>query len=426
MLNRLTFFIFCLLVFSLPFAQPINFNYSGSVIQISEFLFLTNFTIFLIGVLLKKIPVKFSKVYAIFGFYLFALFVSAFFSVSVVSSFTKLAGAFYLVGLFFLAFNLVDKKERLKKVVLVWLAATFIVSSIGTLTVLLFYIQRDNFLMEYTLHHYGTLIPGNYPRIQTTFYYPAMLCNYLSISLVFAFVARQFKWINNLVFAVLIILIFITLIFTITPGLGGIAIIVGIIFWKVFRSKKIISRTILAAGILISATFFIAGIISPIQTPTSPYFFNIPIIEKRIDPSVRLLTWESSVKTFLQNPLTGKGIGTPVAKVFYKTASGQNQMLNDAHQIWFSIAAQAGIFGLAAILLITHYFSKKSFSFLQYDKSSLLFYFAVAFFGTFLFQGLVGSFEDARHLWIFFGLFIAVSNFQRNEIYSFNLCFYSI
>lgn len=411
MFNRLTFFIFCLLIFSLPFAQPINLNYSDLVIQISEFLFIINFLIFLIGIFLKKIPIKVSKVYAIFGFYLFALFISAVFSVSVTYSFIKLAGAFYLVGLFFLAFNLVVTKERLKKVILVWLAATFIVAFLGTLTVILFYIQRDNLLMQYTLHHYGTLIPGNYPRIQTTFYYPAMLCNYFSISLAFLFAAREFKWINNLIFAVLIILISITLIFTITPGLGGIAIILGILFWKFCKDKKFISRTALATGILISAGFFLVSIISPIETPTSPYYFNVPIIEKRIDPSVRLLTWQSSAETFLKNPLTGKGIGIPVADVFYKTASGVDQKLTDAHQIWLNVAAQAGIFGLTAILLITFYFSKKSFSFLSSEKNSLHFYFAAAFIGTFLFQGFVGSFEDARHLWIFFGLFCAVCKF---------------
>lgn len=418
MLNRLTFFIFCLLVFSLPFAQPVNFNYSGLVIQISEFLFLLNFLIFLIGVFLKKTPIKFSKIYFIFAFYLFALFISAVFSVSVIESFTKLAGAFYLAGLFFLAYNLVDEQNRLKKVILVWLAAALIVSFLGTLTVILFYIQRDNFLMQYTLHHYGTLIPGNYPRLQTTFYYPAMLCNYLSISLVFAFMAREFRWINNFIFALFLILISLTLIFTITPGLGGIAIICGILLWKFSAENKFLSRTALAAGIFISAVFFASVIFSPIETPTSPYYFNVPYLEKRIDPSVRLLAWQTSAETFLQNPVTGKGIGTLVADVTYQSASGVTQKLSDAHQMWLNVAAQAGIFGLAAILLITFYFSKKSFSFLRFDKNSVRFYFAAAFFGTFVFQGLVGSFEDARHIWIFFALFCAICEIEKNEISS--------
>lgn len=416
MLNRLTFFIFCLLIFSLPFVQPFNFTYSGLVIQYTEILFLINCLIFVVGVFLKKIPIKSSKVYLIFGFYLFALFISAIFSTSVYYSFTKLAGAFYLAGLFFLAYQLVTTKQRLKKIILVWLAATFIVSIIGTITVILFYIQRDNFLLEYTLHHYGTLIPGNYPRIQTTFNHPAMLCNYLSISLAFLFIAREFNWLNNWLFYILLTLISITLIFTITPGLGGIAIIFSIILWKFFENKKLISRFVLTAGIFISVTFFAASIFSPIQTETSPYFFNLPFVEKRIDPSVRLLAWQTSGETFLQNPITGKGVGTPVAAVFYKTASGQNQFLTDAHQMWLSVAAQAGIFGLLAILLITFYYSKKSFTFLSLNKNSLRFYFAAAFFGTFLFQGFVGSFEDTRHLWIFFGLFNAVCELENVEI----------
>lgn len=415
MLNRLIFFVFCLVVFSLPFVRPFYFNFSGLKIQLTEILFFINFLILLVYVYYKHSTLKLSKVYLIFAFYLITFLISAIFSVSAIQSYAKLAGTFYLVGLFFLAYNVIDTEQKLKMTIIIWLTATFIVSFLGTITVLLFYIQPENFLLNYTLHHYGTLIPGNYPRIQSTFFYPAMLCNYLSLSLAFLFAAREFRWINDWIFYILLFLISITLIFTITPGLGGIAIIIGIVYWKFFENRKFLSKFALTAGIFVAAAFFSASVFSPVQTPTSPYFFNFPFVEKRIDPSVRLLAWQTSAETFLENPLTGKGIGTPVAYVDYVSASGFRQHLSDAHQIWLNVAAQAGIFGLAAILLITFYFSKQSLTFLK-NKNSLRFYFAAAFFGTFVFQGLVGSFEDARHLWIFFGLFAAVCLIENDEI----------
>ena len=324
MIKRLTFCIFCLLIFSLPFVQPINFKIYSLIVQFTELLFIVNFVFFLAGILLKQVSVKFTKLYFILGFYIFALVLSACFSASMVQSFAKLIGVFYLFGLFFLAFNIVNSCEKLKIIVKIWLAATFIVSAIGTVTVLLFYVQRDNYLLNYTLHHYGTLIPGNYPRIQTTFYYPSMVCNYLSISLVFAFIARQFKWINATNFWILFLLVSITLIFTLTPGLGGIALILGIYIWKLYKNKKIFSQFALASGILISVAFFASSIFSPVQTPTSPYYFTVRYLEKRIDPSVRLLTWQSSTEKFIKNPLTGVGIGMPSADVNYRTCIWRN------------------------------------------------------------------------------------------------------
>jgi carbon starvation protein CstA len=39
-----------------------------------------------------------------------------------------------------------------------------------------------------------------------------------------------------------------------------------------------------------------------------------------------------------------------------------------------------------------------------------------ALIGAFLYQGLSGSFEDARHLWILFGLLVGVSTSSKNDI----------
>jgi hypothetical protein len=129
-----------------------------------------------------------------------ALLVSAIFSFNRQQSFIKLLGEIYLIGLCAVTFNLVRTTEMFKKVVVVWLTAMTIVSLIGILTVVLFYVAPENALLPVTLYHYGTLIPGNYPRIRTTFYYSSMLCHYLSIGVLLLLNSVKNCWINRKIF----------------------------------------------------------------------------------------------------------------------------------------------------------------------------------------------------------------------------------
>ncbi|MDI1240391.1 MAG: hypothetical protein PSX80_00545, partial [bacterium] len=71
----------------------------------------------------------------------------------------------------------------MRAAIFTWLTASSIVSGIGVITVCLFYVDRSNAWHELFLHHYGSLPAGNYPRVQSTFYYPAMLANYLNVSI---------------------------------------------------------------------------------------------------------------------------------------------------------------------------------------------------------------------------------------------------
>lgn len=417
MTYRITQIAFLLLIFSLPFVQPFNLHISGLMVQVSEILFLLTGVLFFICVALKKIELKFSKFYLLLAFYLTAFVVSTYFSHSPQQSLYKLLGQIYLIGLCVLTFNLIRSTEFLKSVFIVWLIATFFVSTIGALTVLFFYIFPNNDFFGFSLHHYGTLIPGNYPRLQATFFYPAMLCNYLSISLMIAITCYYLSWIGNKIFFPLFFLILVTLLFTITPGLGGVALSLGLWFWLVLklRQQKNSSLFSLFGGIFLALAFFGASLFSPIQTPTSPYFFTVPLIEMRVDPSVRLLAWQTSAKTFFEYPLFGSGPGTPVASVLYKDASGRFQFLTDAHQIWLNVAAQTGILGLLAILFITFYFLKISFTLLISKEKIIQTGLNLAFISAFFYQGFVGSFEDARHLWILTGLLLSLQSFENKD-----------
>ncbi len=104
-----------------------------------------------------------------------------------------------------------------------------------------------------------------------------------------------------------------------------------------------------------------------------------------------------------------------VAQVKYETLSGRKQILGDAHNIWLNVAGQTGLFGLAALMLMMIFLLKRSrFRLIKGDEGHCLRVgLSCAFIGAFVYQGLAGSFEDARHLWV---LIIGVSvDFSSSE-----------
>ena len=87
--------------------------------------------------------------------------------------------------------------------------------------------------------------------------------------------------------------------------------------------------------------------------------------------------------------------------------SGQMQLLTDAHNVVLSVAAQSGIFGVVPLVLICIAVIRRSLPFDLTDVNMLRTALGIAFFSAFLVQGLVGSFEDARHLWVLIGLVLS-------------------
>jgi putative inorganic carbon (hco3(-)) transporter len=91
------------------------------------------------------------------------------------------------------------------------------------------------------------------------------------------------------------------------------------------------------------------------------------------------------------------------------------QTLTDAHNVWLNVAAQTGVFGLLAISLIIYYLTRRTFP-LNFDRNEESIYrigFGLAFFGAFVYQGVGGSYEDARHLWVLVGFFLIARRLEK-------------
>ena len=393
--------------------QP-GMNFSGLQTTLTDGIFLLTLSLFTIAWLSGKTSLCRDPIYKYLAAFLLAMAVSAAFSIVPRTSVLKFAGIGYLIGLAVLTINVVRNERMLKSAILVWIAASTAVSLIGAITVVLFYVDRTSPWHSMFLHHYGSLPVGNYPRIQSTFLYPAMLCNYLTAGIFLILASFKLGWIKNKPTAFCLILHGIAAIFTLTPGLGGlvfaIALWVGFLFIE--RERPLYGRIAFTAGSLVFIVSMAVSAFSIWPISTSP--FTLDLFGLRIDPTQRLLAWRDALETFLQHPLFGKGVGLGVANVRFQAPSGQMQILTDAHNTFLSIAGQAGILGLATFLALLIATLRRGMIFRigEVTKKPISLAMTIAFVSGIAFQGLVGSFEDARHLWVLLGLIVAASRIE--------------
>lgn len=406
-----------LLVFSLAFVYPFV-PVANQRIPFTDFVFLPVLAVFTFGLVFKKFAFRFHVFFYLLAFYLFALFVSAIFSSDPRASLIKFSGEIYLAFLCVITFNFIDDLDDAKKLVLAWLAGTMFVLMVCLVTVGLFYLDRENALLRIFLNHYGTVPVGNYPRIKATFFHSNMLCNYLSVSLLLAALAGKAGWINSFFAKILIGLILLASFFTFSPGLGGIALSLGIIIWLFYKKKnRTLAKTGLISGGLISAVFLALLVFAMQPHPTAPFVLRMPLIEKEVYPSSRVMVWSAAFETFKNNFPTGVGLGEEVCRVRYLNPTGILEDLRDGHNTILNVSAQAGILGFISIFGIIFYFLKKSLSFKKISSESGVFYncCAAAVLSAFIYQGVSGSFEETRHLWVLFGLFLAADRLSIKE-----------
>ncbi|HQU83352.1 MAG TPA: O-antigen ligase family protein [Pyrinomonadaceae bacterium] len=402
---------FLILVFSLALMQPF-FYYGNLRFSSTDFIFPFVFILFIAAILFRSRRFQWHPVYWFLLFYFLCLVNSALFSINPFQSFVKLAGEFYLLSLTVITFNLVSTYDRLQLFLKTWLYGTTSAVFIGLISIFLFYFQRDNWLLNYTISIYGAVPAGNYPRLSSTFISASMFCNYLNVSLLFLFAAKHLGVIRKTFFYFLLFGLTITAIFTISSGLGGIVLAFSIWIWILLKDKNNrFARSSLFFGISLSAAFFFINFIALQPHSTAPYTLNLSGFT--FYPSSRLMIWTEVSKTIANNFINGVGLGQDVCRVIYENTDGSKAYLTDAHNIFLSVFAQNGIFGLIAFLMLLIYLLKFSFSPINNGNksaSNIFYLIATAFLCSFVYQGLTGSFEDARHLWVLVGFVLSAKS----------------
>jgi O-antigen ligase len=214
----------------------------------------------------------------------------------------------------------------------------------------------------------------------------------------FTLVAAKMKWIGTAMTVAIVIAMVVSALFTVSIALGGVALAVGLWLW--LTSDKRISRIgSIACGVI--AVAFLA--IAPFALTLQPGF----------TASSRLLVWSEALHTFLADPLTGSGLGTAVANVVFQNSDGSWSVLTDAHNTFLNLAAQAGMPALIGMIAIIFLVLRRGFAKSEGRDFYILRGLTIAFLAAFVYDGLAGSFEDARHLWILIGLILA-----SNRIFS--------
>lgn len=341
--------------------------------------------------------------------YFAALATSTAFSSEPRTSAFKLATEAYLVGIPVLVCHLVDTSEDLKRLFAAYIAGAAIVAVAGVGTLMLFPFFGYHSFLAGPLHHFGTLPPGPYPRLEITFEFPAMMANYLALAMMLLILARSRAWVSAPVAWLLGGCILLTALFALTPGFGGVLFMLGVWFWSRKRGTAVGRLSFLAglgAGVLGAAV----ASVTPILHRTAPFLISIPGLPVPLAPAVRLLVWINAVRTFFSHPLVGIGIGVDPVHVPYANPSGEFTVVTDAHNMLLSIAAQAGILGVAGMAAIIWFALREMRREAEFQSGLSL-----AFLSGLVVEGLVGSFEDARHLWLAYGILLAAGKLEHRS-----------
>ena len=350
---------------------------------------------------------RWRPLYLPLGAYWLCLSASILVSADPAATAIKSAATLYLVGLAVLADQLIDDEAELRRVSLAWLAGTGAVAALGAVSLLLYLVAPDSGLVRWAAFHSGTLPPGDYPRLAISFWNANMLCNYLTASLGLLLVARHRGWIERPTFVLLLAGLLIAALSSISPGLGGIALLGGLWLWLVKRaSEPSRARAALAAGVAAAAALLVAIAVTPILHPTAPFLVELPG-GITLAPSGRYLTWAAAAREWAANPLLGHGLGVAAVEVRYLDPGNYLQTLTDAHNVFLNVAAQSGLIGLAGLLLLIGLAARLTFAGGPADLRLVRLGLGLTWLDAFVYQGLGGSFEDARHLWVLLGLLLA-------------------
>ena len=404
---RLAKTAFLLLILSLPLMK-LDMPVGGHSATLTDLLFIVTAAALAIALLRGETRLRWNGFYAILLAYFAAMLLSAAVSADPGRTALKLASQAYLLSLPVLGYHLVGSLEDLRSAFRWWLAAAAVTAAIGAIAAALFVLGIEPAMLAFALHEYGTLPPGNYPRLESTFDFPAMLCNYLTVSLMILLISRQLGWVRDFPFMLLLAAILVTAILSLTPGLGGIVLALGLWGYAAWRDRapRLAFAGLAAAG-LAALLFVVAAAVTPIVHPTAPFLIHIPGLDQPVAPAVRLMAWIDAAARFLHHPLLGTGIGNPSVAVPYVDPAGGRHFLTDAHNVFLNLAVQCGLAGLAALILLVWSVASKTGALRLTDANAIRLGLGLAWLNAFAYQGLTGSYEDARHLWVLLGLFLA-------------------
>jgi O-antigen ligase len=330
------------------------------------------------------------------------------------TSWIKLVALGGYVLLPWLAQEVLDGDEdALRLAVRAWLLGTMLAVAVGLAGMVAFAFDRD--ILTELGCSYGRLPEGPYPRICLPFRNPNYLANYLaaSIPLLVACggILLRRPWRLVAVGACAVVALF-----TLSTGIGGFALAVGLIAWGMGRGRGRRGTAALTVGVLLAlgaAAVTVGHLVPPGhgQVEVDGHGWNFT-------RGPRVFTWLSAAETTIHHPLLGVGYGLVVARTpggdlgpwltgGLDPFAAEGPLFAEAHNAWLNVSAQTGLLGLAAFLLLVVVVARRQ----RVERlpvrnplGDLPVAVVAGLAGAFLFHGMFTGAEEFRHLWALAGL----------------------
>ena len=401
--------LFTLFVFLLPFQSIVPFKVAAFQLQVADLAFVVLLMAWLGRLLSRPSEFRFRWFYLFLAAYLIAVLLSAVGSADLSRSTVKLAGKLYLVLIALVSFSLIDSMHQVRRAFHAWLGGAGVVLTLSGLGIIAFYMGSTDPDINIVVHPiYGSLPAGPYPRIEGLFAYPAMFSNFLGITWMIAIACTLNGWLTERNLCIFGVLLIIVNAFTLTPGIGGIFLSTGILLFLIKKVEApIAAGSYLAAGIIAAVLFLAAASFTLFSFEQSGV--RLPLADGEVRASHRAMAWSTGLQTFLQFPILGKGVGLPVSEAIYTDPNGNNQLLTDAHNTYVSVLAETGLVGAAAFFGMLFFVVLKLVQ--SVPKARWVYIcLLLALIDAVFYQGLTGSYEDARHLWVVIGIAAAMGS----------------
>jgi O-antigen ligase len=332
------------------------------------------------------------------------------------SSVLKLVAFAAYVLLPWIAVQILGDRERLEWAVRAWLAGLLVAVAVGLAGIVAFIADRDALTSVGCV--YGRLPEGPYPRVCIPFRNPNLFANYLAASIGILLASGRLL-LPRRAHVVAVAACGVVAVSTLSTGIGGVALAAGLTLW--FTRRPAAGRwraAAMGASLLIAAAFTLATVGHTVE----PGRGQVPLgdADWHFLKGPRVHTWLSVVATVGQNPVTGLGYGSLVARTPGRDlapwlAADMAQPLREgalpayaeAHNAWLSVAGQSGLMGLAAFIVVLVAVSRRmSVRPLPVPGplANLPPALVAGVVGALLFHGLFAGTEEARHLWGLFAL----------------------
>lgn len=418
-INRLNRRLLYLFLFSLAFMRP-QFNWEGLGIVPSDVLAASTGGLVLASVALRWRRWRWDNMFGLLIAYFLAMVLSAFSAEDPLTTFLpRLLGEAYLLFLPALIFNVLESPTDIRNACLAWIMGVGAVTVLAVWALLATVTASQNPIVLEMQHRFGSLPLGPFVRFRLAYENPNMLGAYLSASAMLVLLALTYQWIPRRMGIVLLCGVFLSLTMTFSAGIGAALLGGGIWAWLHLRvgRRKVLGVALLYSGIGAGLAFIFAQLVTPLPYPNPAFAFAAPGGDFALYPSSRLRVWIDASATFLTHPLTGIGIGKSVADVWFEEPGGYVAWLRDAHNVMLNIAAQCGAIGVFAFGAIMVAIWRRSAVPAAHDKvlPSPSVALGLGVMLVLAYQGIGGSFEDARFVWAMVGLLLVASHLSQRE-----------